>query len=127
VGADVTANDVADDGLGKSWTYTGWFSAPRTSLWKLGFTGTVSYRDREGDNLIYASPGLIRRFGPTVARLTYTYYRTEEPAAVFTTHAGDLAIDFPIARRLRGTVAGQIQHGAQQSGNAVYVSVWWAF
>lgn len=127
VGADVTANDVEDDGLGKAWTYTGWFSAPQTSVWKLGFTGTVSYRDREGDNLLYASPGLIRRFGPTVARLTYTYYRTEEPAAVFITHAGDVAIDFPITRRLRGTVAGQIQRGAEQSGDAVYLSVWWAF
>jgi len=127
VGADVTANDVIDDELGRGWTYSGWFSVPETSLWKLGFTGTVSYRDRQGDNLIYASPGLMRRFGPTVARLTYTYYRTEEPAAALTTHAGDLAIDFPIARRLRGTLAGQIQRGAEQRGNALYVSVWWAF
>lgn len=127
LGADVTTNDVAADGLGKAWTYTGWFSVTETSLWKLGLTGTVSYRDRNGDNLIYATPGLVRRFGPTVARLTYTYYRTEEPAAAFETHAGDLAVDFPIGRRLRGTVAGQIQRGAEQSGDAVYVSLWWAF
>jgi hypothetical protein len=127
VGADVTANDVADDGIGKSWTYSGWFNVSETSLWKLGFTGNVSYRDREGDRVIYAVPGLTRRFGPTRARLTYTYYRTEEPAAAFTTHAGDLAIDFPLGRRLRGTLAGQVQRGPQLSGNAVYVSVWWAF
>ena len=98
-----------------------------TSLWKLGFTGNLSYRDRDGETVIYAVPGLTRRFGPTRARLTYTYYRTEEPAAAFTTHAGDLAIDFPLARRLRGTLAGQIQRGSQLSGNAVYVSIWWAF
>ena len=127
LGADVTANDVADDGIGKSWTYSGWFNVSETSLWKLGFTGSVSYRDRDGESVIYAVPGLTRRFGPTRARLTYTYYRTEEPAAIFTTHAGDVAVDFPLARRLRGTVAGQIQRGPQLSGNAVYVSLWWAF
>jgi len=127
VGADVTANDVTDDGIGKSWTYSGWFNVSETSLWKLGFTGNVSYRDRDGDTVIYAVPGLTRRFGPTFARLTYTYYRTEEPAAAFTTHVGDLAVDFPLARRLRGTLAGQIQRGPQLSGNAVYVSIWWAF
>jgi len=127
VGADVTANDVTDDGIGKSWTYSGWFNVSETSLWKLGFTGNVSYRDRDGDTVIYAVPGLTRRFGPTFARLTYTYYRTEEPAAAFTTHVGDLAVDFPLARRLRGTIAGQIQRGPQLSGNSVYVSVWWAF
>jgi len=127
VGADVTANDVTDDRVGKSWTYSGWFNVSETSLWKLGFTGNVSYRDREGDKVIYAVPGMTRRFGPTFVRLTYTYYRTEEPAAAFTTHAGDLAVDFPLARRLRGTLAGQVQRGPQLSGNAVYVSVWWAF
>jgi len=127
VGADVTANDVTDDGIGKSWTYSGWFNVSETSLWKLGFTGNVSYRDRDGDTVIYAVPGLTRRFGPTFARLTYTYYRTEEPAAAFTTHVGDLAVDFPLARRLRGTIAGQIQRGPQLSGNSVYISVWWAF
>ncbi|MGB5527240.1 MAG: hypothetical protein WBN79_10300, partial [Gemmatimonadota bacterium] len=127
VGADVTANDVTDDNIGKSWTYSGWFNVSETSLWKLGFTGNVSYRDRDGDTVIYAVPGLTRRFGPTFARLTYTYYRTEEPAAAFTTHVGDLAVDFPLARRLRGTIAGQIQRGPQLSGNSVYVSVWWAF
>jgi hypothetical protein len=127
VGADVTANDVRDDGIGKSWTYSGWFNVSETSLWKLGFTGNVSYRDRDGDRVVYAVPGMTRRFGPTFVRLTYTYYRTEEPAAAFTTHAGDLAVDFPLGRRLRGTLAGQVQRGSQLSGNAVYVSVWWAF
>ncbi len=127
VGADVTANDVPDDGIGTSWTYSGWFHVSETSLWKLGFTGNVSYRDRDGETLIYAVPGLTRSFGPTRARLTYTYYRSEEPAAAFTTHAGDLALDFPLARRLRGTLAAQVQRGPQLSANAVYVSVWWAF
>jgi hypothetical protein len=127
VGADVTSNDVTDDGIGKSWTYSGWFNVSETSLWKLGFTGNLSYRDRDGDKVVYAVPGVTRRFGPTFARLTYTYYRTEEPAAAFTTHAGDLAVDFPLGRRLRGTLAGQIQRSPQLSANAVYVSVWWAF
>ena len=127
VGADVTANDVTDDNIGKSWTYSGWFNVSETSLWKLGFTGNVSYRDRDGETVIYAVPGLTRRFGATRARLTYTYYRSEEPAAAFTTHAGDLAVDFPLGRRLRGTLAGQVQRGPQLSANAVYVSVWWAF
>jgi len=127
VGADVTANDLTDDNIGKSWTYSGWFNLSETSLWKLGFTGNVSYRDRDGETVIYAVPGLTRRFGATRARLTYTYYRSEEPAAAFTTHAGDLAVDFPLGRRLRGTLAGQVQRGPQLSANAVYVSVWWAF
>ena len=127
VGADVTANDVTEDGIGKSWTYSGWFSVPRTSLWELGFTGNASYRDRDGDRIVYVVPGLTRRFGPTFARLTYTYYRTDEPAAAFTTHSGDLSVDFPLARRLRGTLAGRIQRGAQLDANSIYVSVWWAF
>lgn len=127
VGADATANDVTEDGIGKSWTYSGWFSVPRTSLWELGFTGNASYRDRDGDRILYVVPGLTRRFGPTFARLTYTYYRTDEPAAVFTTHSGDLSVDFPLARRLRGTLAGRIQRGAQLDANSIYVSVWWAF
>ena len=46
---------------------------------------------------------------------------------MFTTHAADVAIDFPIASHLRGTLAGQIQRGSEQSGDAVYVSIWWAF
>ena len=70
VGADVTANDVTDDNIDKSWTYSGWFNVSETSLWKLGFTGSVSYRDRDGETVIYAVPGLTRRFGPTRARLT---------------------------------------------------------
>lgn len=127
VGADVTANEVENDGLGKAWTYSGWFNVPETSLWMLGFTGNVSYRDRGGDPALYAVPGLTRRFGSTFARLTYTYYRTEEPGAAFTTHAGDLSVDFPITRRLRGTAAGQIQRGEQLSGNALYLSLWWSF
>ncbi len=72
-------------------------------------------------------PGLTRRFGPTFARLTYTYYKTEEPAAAFTTHSGDLAVDFPIARRLRGTLAGRVQQGAQLDATSIYASLWWAF
>ncbi|MDP2470282.1 MAG: hypothetical protein Q8W46_05440 [Candidatus Palauibacterales bacterium] len=127
VGADVTADDVTEDGLGRSWTYSGWFSVSETPLWDLGFTGNVSYRDRDGDHIVYAMPGLTRRFGPTFARLTYTYYRTEEPAAAFTTHAGDLAVDFPLTRRLRGTLAGRVQRGAQLDANSIYVSLWWAF
>jgi hypothetical protein len=127
IGADVTANDVMDDGIGKSWTYSGWFSVPRTSLLELGFTGSVSFRDRDGDQALYVVPGLTRRFGQTLARLAYTYYHTEEPAAVFTTHAGDLSVDFPLARRLRGTLAGRIQRGAQLDANSIYVSLWWAF
>ncbi len=127
LGADVTANDVTDDGLGKGWTYSGWFSVRETSVWKLGFTGNASYRDRDGDQAVYLVPGLTRRFGPTFARLTYTYYRTEEPAAAFTTHAGDLSVDFPLARRLRGTLSGRVQRGAQLDGNSIYVSLWWAF
>lgn len=135
IGADVTTNDVTDllteedpvDDPGMSWTYSGWFSVSETSLWKLGFTGTASYRDRAGNNALYIVPGLTRRFGPTFARLTYTYYRTEEPEAAFTTHMGDLAVDFPIARRLRGTLAGRIQQGAQLDATSIYASLWWAF
>ena len=135
IGGDVTANDVTDlladedavDDLGMSWTYSGWFSVSETSLWKLGFTGNASYRDRNGNNALYVVPGLTRRFGPTFARLTYTFYRTEEPAAVFTTHTGNLAVDFPIARRLRGTLAGRIQQGAQLDATSIYASLWWAF
>lgn len=127
IGADVTANDVMDDQIDKSWTYSGWFNVAETSVWNLGFTGNVSYWDRDGDTVLYAVPGLTRRFGPTFARLTYTYYRIEEPVATFTTHAGDLAVDFPLARRLRGTVAAQIQRGEQLSGNAIYASLWWTF
>jgi hypothetical protein len=135
IGGDVTANDVTDlladedavDDLGMSWTYSGWFSVSETSLWRLGFTGNASYRDRNGNNSLYVVPGLIRRFGPTFARLTYTFYRTEEPAAVFTTHTGDLSVDFPIARRLRGTLAGRIQQGAQLDATSIYASLWWAF
>jgi hypothetical protein len=121
IGGDVTANDVT------SWTYSGWFSVSETSLWKLGFTGTASYRDRGDNNALYIVPGLTRRFGPTFARLTYTYYKTEEPEAAFTTHTGDLAVDFPIARRLRGTLAGRIQQGAQLDATSIYASLWWAF
>ena len=135
IGGDVTANDVTNlladddsgDDLGMSWTYSGWFSVSETSLWKLGFTGTASYRDRGGNNALYIVPGLTRRFGPTFARLTYTYYETEEPEAAFTTHTGDLAVDFPIARRLRGTLAGRIQQGAQLDATSIYASLWWAF
>ena len=135
IGGDVTANDVTNlladedsgDDLGMSWTYSGWFSVPETSLWKLGFRGTASYRDRGGNNALFIVPGLTRRFGPTFARLTYTYYKTEEPEAAFTTHTGDLAVDFPIARRLRGTLAGRIQQGAQLDATSIYASLWWAF
>ena len=135
VGADVTMNDVtdlhADDGAGTDpgmgWTYSGWFSTAETSLWGLGFSGSVSYRDQDGNNLLYVMPGLTRRFGSTRARLTYTFYRTEEPAAVFVTHTGDLAVDFPIARRLRGTLAGRLQQGAQLDATSIYASLWWAF
>jgi len=137
IGADVTTNDVTDlltgdesvpvNDPGMAWTYSGWFSVPETSLWKLGFTGTASYRDLDGNTALYIVPGLTRRFGPTFARLTYTYYRTEEPKAAFTTHSGDLAVDFPIARRLRGTLAGRVQQGAQLDATSIYASLWWAF
>lgn len=127
VGADVTMNDPNDEVRGTGWTYSGWFQVPETSVLDLGFSGTVSVRDRDGDRLLYVMPGLTRRFGSTFARATYTYYRTEEPAAVFTTHMGDVSVDFPIAARLRGTLAGRIQNGAELDATGVYGSLWWAF
>jgi hypothetical protein len=127
VGADVSMNDPKDDVRGTGWTYSGWFQAPETSRLGLAFTGTVSVRDRDGDRLLYVMPGLARRFGSTFARAAYTFYRTEEPAATFSTHMGDLSVDFPIAARLRGTLAGRIQRGDRLDGTGIYGSVWWAF
>jgi hypothetical protein len=127
LGADFTVNDVRDDGIDSGYTYSGHFSIPNTSLAGLGLTGSVSYWDRERDDVLYASPGLTRAFGRTRTRAAYHYYRTDEGGLAVSTHAADLSVDFPISRRLRGTLTGRLQRGEALDGNSIYAALWWAF
>ncbi len=125
VGVDVTANRWEDGE--RSLTYGSSLAIPRTSLWDLGVSASASYWSRDGTDALVLSPGLNRSFGLVDSRLGYQLYRSGNPAGTIETHALDLQVSFPIARRAYSSLGGQLRFGDALQSQSLRATIWTSF
>lgn len=125
IGVDVTANRWEDGE--RSLTYGSSLAIPRTSLWDLGVSASASYWSRDGTDALVLSPGLNRSFGLVDSRLGYQLYRSGNPSGTIETHALDLQVSFPLARRTFASLGGQLSMGDALQSQNLRATIWTNF
>lgn len=124
IGADVTVNyvDLSD----RSITYSSSFYLPRT-IAGIAWSGSASYWTRNETNTVLAASGVSRQLGPVRATAAYQFHRTAGARSTFLTHAADVTLAFPLARRLRGTLLASAQQGDNLVSYLVSGGLWMSF
>ena len=117
ISGDVTATRLESGET--SYSYSSFFSFPRTTLWGLGFSGSTSYWTRSSATTLYLSGGLSRYIGRAQARAFYHRYTTESLGTSLVTQGGELAIAVPLSRRLFSTLRAVVSRSANLTSNSL--------
>jgi hypothetical protein len=102
-----------------SYSYSSFFSFPRTALWNLGFSASANYWTQTAANTLYLSGGLSRYFGRAQVRAFYHRYITESMGMSLVTQGGELALAVPLSRRLFSTLRAVISRSANLTSNSL--------
>jgi len=123
--ADVTATrfDGGEWGLGVG----GSFALLRTGVLGLSWSGAGNYWTLGDGHALQVAADASRPIGRGEVRLSYQLYRTENPGAQFTSHAGGIRATVPLGRRAFASAELRRQQGANLVSTSLNVSLWTSF
>jgi hypothetical protein len=110
-----------------SYTYSGAFSLPRTPVFGLDWSASATYWSLDSSSTLYGTAGIGRAFGRVMTRASYQLYRADAADFRSTSHTGDLALSFPLARHTYATLQGRVQRGDNLRTNGLYAGLWTSF
>lgn len=123
--ADVAAHRSSGGDWG--WTYSGALGLPRTAVLGLGWSAAGSYWTQGPTSGLHLASGLSRSVGAAVWRAGYQYDRWDAGVTPVVTHAADLSLSFPLARRTYADLRGRVQRGANLTTQGLFLGLWTAF
>jgi hypothetical protein len=124
-GADFTVSRL--EGGVNSYTYSGSASLLRTPLFGLDWSFSGSYWTQPGFNALYATAGIARYIGRTMARASYQLYRSGDTNLTSVNHMLDAGFTFPLAGTLSASIQGRFQRGTNLRTTGLFVGFWTSF